>query len=249
MKKNILFPVFLFIVLFAQAQPSGQQFYSSVKIEFEKKVAMHALYKEMWPEWFDQVKDRVPKNVDTYFDFIGDSTHSIFKPGKDNRDPRTNDWFQPLANQNIVYTNFQTKKSISYKPIFEEKFLVEDTLLKIKWKITNDTRDIAGFECRKAIGILWDTVAVFAFYTDELMITGGPEGIQGLPGMILGIGIPRLHTTWFATKVQVVDVPMNLVTPEKKGKKTDRQGMIKLLQTAMKDWDNFGKKMVIATQI
>jgi GLPGLI family protein len=53
---------------------------------------------------------------------------------------------------------------------------VEDSLLKIKWKITADTRNIAGFECRKAVGILFDTVAVFAFYTDELMISGGPEG-------------------------------------------------------------------------
>ncbi len=93
--------------------------------------------------------------------------------------------------------------------MFEETFLIEDSLLKIKWKLTPDTRTIAGYECRKAVGILSDTITLFTFYTDELMITGGPEGIHGLPGMILGIGIPRLHTTWFATKVEINNINTN----------------------------------------
>ena len=109
------------------------------------------------------------------------------------------------------------------KPVFEETFLVQDSLVKIKWKLTADTRLIAGFECRKAIGIIDDSIAVFAFYTDEILITGGPEGIQGLPGMILGVGIPRLHTTWFATKVEVNGVTTDKITPATKGKKTDRK--------------------------
>ena len=131
--------------------------------------------------------------------------------------------FTEWPTKNIVYTDYQKNTSISQKPIYEETFLVEDSLLNIKWKITPDTRNIAGFECRKAVGILFDTVAVFAFYTDELMISGGPEGVHGLPGMILGMGIPRLHATWFATKVQVVNIPLADIQPAMKGKKTDRK--------------------------
>ncbi|HMG68917.1 MAG TPA: GLPGLI family protein, partial [Chitinophagaceae bacterium] len=199
MKKNILFFVFCLAIAFAKAQT---QFYSTVKIEFEKTVAMQALYKEIEPEWYEQIKDRIPANSKSYFDFIADSTHSIYKPGREGSTDMRG-WFQPLANKNIVYTDYQKSMSISQKPIFEETFLIEDSLIKIKWKITPDTRTIAGFECRKAVGIMFDTVAVFAFYTDELMVSGGPEGAHGLPGMILGMGIPRLHATWFATKVQV----------------------------------------------
>jgi GLPGLI family protein len=154
-----------------------------------------------------------------------------------------------MANKNTVYTDYQKNTSISQKPIYEETFLVEDSLLNIKWKITPDTRIIAGFECRKAVGILFDTVAVFAFYTDELMISGGPEGIHGLPGMILGMGIPRLHATWFATKVQVVNVPTSQILPAAKGKKTNRKTMLEAINKALKDWDAYGRKMVLATQI
>jgi len=209
---------------------------------------MHALYKELEPEWFERIKDRLPQNSKTYFDFIADSTRSIYKPGREvTTDTRS--WFQPFANKNTIYTDYSRNISISQKPIYEETFLVEDSLLNIKWKITPDTRDIAGFECRKAVGILFDTVAVFAFYTDELMISGGPEGIHGLPGMILGMGIPRLHATWFATKVQVIDVPVSRIQPEKKGKKLNRKEMLQTLNKALKDWDSWGKKMILATQI
>jgi GLPGLI family protein len=154
-----------------------------------------------------------------------------------------------MGAKNIVYTDFQKSSTISQKPVFEETFLLQDSLLKIKWKITPDTRNIAGFLCRKAVGILFDTVAVFAFYSEELMIPGGPEGIHGLPGMILGMGIPRLHATWFATKVQVVDVPVAQIHPETKGKKVNRKGMLDEIDKAMKNWDAWGKKLLLITQI
>jgi len=117
--------------------------------------------------------------------------------------------------------------------------------LKIKWKLTSDVRTIAGYDCRKAVGILNDTIAIFAFYSDELLINGGPEGIQGLPGMILGMGIPRLHSTWFATKVEVFEVKMNKVVPSTKGKKSTRNSMLQALDKIAKDWGAYGSKLLI----
>jgi len=190
----------------------------------------------------------VSPNALTYYDFIADSVHSIYKPGRDVGNDQRN-WFTQLGAKNVVYTDYQKNSSIAQKPVYEETFLVQDSLLNIKWKITPDTRNIAGFECRKAVGILFDTVAVFAFYAEQLLVPGGPEGIHGLPGMILGMGIPRLHTTWFATKVQVVDVPTAQIHPETKGKKVNRKDMLETLYKVMKDWDTWGKKMLLVTQI
>ena len=69
--------------------------------------------------------------------------------------------------------------------------LTDDTARKVQWRLSDETRTIAGFECRKAVGIFDDSIAVFAFYTDEILINGGPESINGLPVMILGLGMPR----------------------------------------------------------
>ncbi len=154
-------------------------------------------------------------------------------------------WYRPVGDKNVVYTDYKKGVTISQKPVFEETFLVEDSLLKIKWKITSDVRTIAGYDCRKAVGILYDTIAIFAFYTEELLVNGGPEGIQGLPGMILGMGIPRLHATWFATKVEVLDINMSKVTPATKGKKVSRTAMITQLATIAKDWGTYGSKLII----
>ena len=91
---------------------------------------------------------------------------------------------------------------MSQKTVFEQTFLVEDTLRRIKWKITDETRPIAGFNCRRANALIMDSICVVAFYTDEILTTGGPESFSGLPGMILGIALPHEHITWFATKVE-----------------------------------------------
>ena len=41
----------------------------------------------------------------------------------------------------------------------------------------------------------------------------GPELFTGLPGMILGLAIPRYYTTWFATKVELADIDETKIVP------------------------------------
>ncbi len=240
----------LIILLFcsASALHSQTKFYNTIKVEFEKTVYVRQLYKEVSPRWFEMIKDRLPETMLSYFDFIGDSTRSIYKPGKEvASDPRMRNEF--ATDKNVIFTDYKTGRSISQKPVFEETFLVEDSIAKIKWKLTSDTRIIAGFECRKAVGILRDSIGVFAFYTDELLVSGGPESIHGLPGMILGMGVPRLHATWFATKVEVNGVNLNAATPATKGKKVNYKTMVELLDKVMKNWGEEGKKMILTFMI
>ena len=232
------------LVLFSLAAQAQTRFLNTVKIEYEKTVYVRQLMKSIEPQWYERVKDRLPESMISYFDFVGDTTKSLYKPGRElPYDPRA--FFQGLADKNVVYNDYQTKTAVSQKPVFEETFLVQDSLVKVKWKLTADTRMIAGFECRKAIGIIDDTIAVFAFYTDEILVNGGPESINGLPGMILGMGVPRIHTTWFATKVEVTNVPMTKVMPATKGKKVDRPTMIKSLDKVLKDWGSYGRNLVL----
>ena len=241
MKKYFLL-LFCFVAVKLKAQ--NPNFFGAVQIEFEKTLSVQQLVKQMEPEWYDRAKDHLPVELKSYFTFTGDSTHSIFRQSKEAVVP-VGMYFGAIADDNVVYNDYTTGRTITKKPVFEETFLVEDSMLNIKWKITNDTRNIAGFECRKAVGIIFDTIAVFAFYTDEIMISGGPEGIHGLPGMILGLGIPRIHTTWFATKVQVSGFKMSKVVPETKGKKIKRGEMIDVIKKALYDWGGYGKNLVL----
>lgn len=221
-------------------------FFSSIKVEYEKTTSVRQLMKDLQENdsWYEQNKDRYPVSVLSYYEFTGDTARSVYKPGKEIPvDPRM--WWRPVADKNVVYNEYTTGRTISQKPVFEETFLMEDSLLKIKWKITTDLRNIAGYECRKAIGLINDSITVFAFYSDELLINGGPEGLHGLPGMILGVGIPRLHCTWFATKVEVNGVNMKPVTPPAKGKKVTRTEMMSRLGKLADEWGTYGSKLLV----
>ncbi|MBL0232613.1 MAG: GLPGLI family protein [Chitinophagaceae bacterium] len=223
---------------------SQTKFYTAVKIEFERTTNPRKLMEE-WnagEDWFERFKENIPTSAQVYSEFIGDTARSIYKPGKEV--PPNRNFYQPVAEKNTIYTDYTNGTVVAQKPVYEQTFLINDTLRKIKWKISNDLRNIAGFECRKAFGVMDDSIGIFAFYTDQILINGGPESVQGLPGMILGMGIPRLHTTWFATKVEVLTDTKALVAPVK-GKKVDRQTFINTLHKVADQWGPQGRQMLL----
>lgn len=107
----------------------------------------------------------------------------------------------PIAYKNTVYSNFQSGQVTAEKVVFDKSYLVKDSLKPIRWKLTDETREIAGYHCRRANALFFDSVYVVAFYTDQILTKGGPESFNGLPGMILGVAIPHKHITIFAKSV------------------------------------------------
>jgi GLPGLI family protein len=122
------------------------------------------------------------------------------------------------------------------KNVYGSNFNIEDSIPKLEWKISNENRVIAGFNCRKAVAKIFDSVYVFAFYTDEILIPGGPCSINGLPGMILGVTIPRLYTSWIATKVSVIGVDENAIKPAAVKKIYTMKFLRLTLDDRIKDW-------------
>ncbi len=221
----------------------AQQFISKGKIEFERKINMHKQFGED-NEFTAELKKSVPQFDITYFNLFFTPTESVYKPGKESAESKPNFWGPGPAQENVVYNNFTTQQFTGQKQVFETQYLIQDSLRKINWKLTNDTRKIAGFNCRKATGIMMDSVFVFAFYTDEIMVSGGPEGFNGLPGMILGIAIPRINTTWFATKLELTEVSAKDLAIPVKGKKTNVAMLTKSLETSMKDWGEWAQRNI-----
>jgi GLPGLI family protein len=109
--------------------------------------------------------------------------------------------------------------------------------------MSEELRMIAGYQCHKAVTRICDSVYIVAFYTDEIPVSGGPEQFGGLPGMILQLVVPRLHTTWIATKVEAVKLDeVELKPPAGKAKKVNQQQLMSSLQSGLKDWGKWGKK-------
>jgi len=150
------------------------------------------------------------------FNLYFDRTQSLYQPAVPEGKPP---FYMPAAYKNRVYNNLEKKESIAEKQVFEKLFYVKDSAMRIRWKITEEVRDIAGFQCRRANALVSDSVYVVAFYTDEILAQSGPESFTGLPGMILGVALPRLHITYFAKSVRATETsPAELKIP-KPGKK------------------------------
>ena len=234
--KKIIFIIISFVSiqsLFAQTV-----FLSKGKIEFEKRTNV---WIDLKGSFGDDLKQSIPEYQTSYFDYTFDNDKAIYKPGRQVNN-KANSFFNTLANDNVVYSDFTHDKYTAKKHVFEKTFLIEDSLRNAKWKIKNDFREIAGFNCRRATTIIMDSVFVVAFYTDEITVPGGPESFNGLPGMILGLVINRVHTTWYATKVETNAVDEKEITPPSKGNKISELKLKEELKKLMADWGKYGQR-------
>ena len=153
----------------------------------------------------------------------------------------------PLSEQpNTTYTDFASGLFTTKKTVYEETFLVKDSIRNINWKITNETRTIAGYECRRANAVILDSIYVVAFYTDKIPLSGGPESFTGLPGMILGVALPHENITWFAKTVTDKAVGPNELKVPAKGKPVNNKTLRETINSALKDWGDYAQSALKA---
>lgn len=234
MKKLMLIIAITFLAASSRSQTI---FIKKGKIEFERKTNTHRLYfTGETDSWAEEFKKLIPQFKTDYFDLIFTEDKTLYKPGKEPEVQKTG-FFESPATENVVYKDLNQHTSVSQKQVFESQFLISDSIRALKWKLEPETRTIAGFECRKAITRICDSVVVVAFYTDEIVPSGGPESFSGLPGMILGLAVPRLYTTWFATKIEIInDSDEKKIAPPAKGKKATQKEMVGNIHAAIKNW-------------
>ena len=122
--------------------------------------------------------------------------------------------------------------------------MVEDSARKIDWVVKDEIRTIADFKCHKAVGKICDSVYVVAFYTEDIVVSGGPEMFGGLPGMIMELAIPRLHTTWTADKVELVPPKETDFMMPDKGKKVTEKELYETVKTSFKDWGKMAPRNI-----
>ncbi len=232
-----LFSCIIMLISFAQ-----QQFIVKGKIEFERTTNIHKQLDNN--SCSEMMKKSLPQYKTEYFDLYFSEDKTLYKPGKEVAQQKVPEWMSWPASDNVVFNDMHAGKFTSQKAVFENTFLVQDSLRKMDWKITPDTRTIAGFECRKATAIIMDTVFVVAFYTDQIVTPGGPESFTGLPGMILGLAIPRMNITWFATKLEMIEVKDVDAMAPKKGKKTNVADLNNQLKSSLKNWGKDGQRYI-----
>ncbi len=231
----------LFYLTSATAQT---QFITKGRVEYEKKINQFKPLEEEGEDnmWYKEMMKLYPKIVSDIYELRFDDSKSVFKLAKENSDNKYLMWGSKPTETDAVVQDFAKNSLSTQREFFENTYLINDSLKKFEWRITDETREIAGFECRKAVTKICDSVYVVAFYTDQIPVSSGPESFGGLPGLILGMAIPRLYTTWFATKLELIEPTVAQLNPTQKGKKVNWVQLNNELKKGLKDWGKEAEK-------
>jgi GLPGLI family protein len=231
MKKRICY---LTALLFFCSNLPAQQFIDKAVIEYEVKTNIKKTMGNS--SWAEMLKENMPQFKTGYYTYTFAGNKSIYKFSKWDENAKVPEFMRRGDEENVWYFDFTAGKFNMQKDVVGSKFNVDDTIPLIEWRITNENREIAGFNCRKAVGKIMDSVYVFAFYTDEITISGGPCSVNGLPGMILGLTIPRMYTSFIATKVMLAGAETANIKPVTAKKYFTYPGLKSTIKDRIKEW-------------
>lgn len=191
---------------------SGFAQIKSGKVTYERKTNLYKKFKD------DDVRDWIreeDKNKIDFFELFFNDTMSVFRPVES----ELKENYSWATSKNSVYQNFITNTKYMLKTIWGEAIPLRDSLAYRKWKISENTRNIAGYKCRKAVWSINDSTRLYAWFSQELETSSGPETFNGLPGVILGLATEDGGVVYFAKKVEIVKPePSIYVIPKTKSK-------------------------------
>ena len=226
---KVLFFIFIFSSNFSQV--------TNGKITYERKTNLLKKFKDQKSNrWLTEDNKIMIDMFELYFN----DTISIFVPIEN---PDVKGMMSWATNKNSVVQNLDKKTRLSVLSIWGEKAFVKDSIINRQWKITENKRKISGYSCRKAIFQYNDSTRFYAWFSEEIVPSIGPETFLGLPGAILGLATEDGGVVYFAKKIEALPADFQNRIPES-GKKTYTQ---KDLRTKLeKDFGDkpWGKGMV-----
>lgn len=154
--KNTITTLALIITIFSSfAQDfQGMAVYESKTSTADFKARMEG-NKDMTPEMRKMIEDRMKTMFEKTFILNFDKNASIYKeeekleaPGTQNSGMRMMGSF--MGGGGTHYKNIKEKKFIIDKEMMGKEFLIQDSLPKLDWKMSQETKEIGGYMCFKA---------------------------------------------------------------------------------------------------
>jgi GLPGLI family protein len=206
-------------------------------IEFEHKINMHKTMgseneqmKSMIPE-FRTSKNRLYfKPNESFYTNVEEEDQEInTSSGGANVQMKIN---RPQAD---MYRNLDNTTFVTLTDFAGKKFRIEDSLKTMAWKFVDETKKIAGYDCKKATFHNEENKQdIVAWYTEALVCSSGPQNFWGLPGLILGVDINDGLQQITAQKITLINVNNDLKVPTG-GKKVTAKEFKKIRDDYMKE--------------
>jgi GLPGLI family protein len=170
----------------------------------------------------------LPKSRTDKFELTFGNNQTLWKAAEeenDNDNVSSGDGVQirmiVAGSDDVLFTNLEKGKKVEKREMFDKTFIIDDTISKMKWKMTGETKTILGLPCMKATTTristrmmmtaengkmerkeVQDTSDIEAWFTSQVPVSAGPAEYQGqLPGLILEMDIQHGRQTFKALSI------------------------------------------------
>jgi GLPGLI family protein len=195
MKKNILIVFLLFISSFISLHAQTTRVtYKKDYYDAEASAKIFKENKENLPQYvMDMIAESFRKELSNEFELIFDKSKSIYKK-IEVLSTSDNNMSGSSSSDNVYFKNIETKDKIFKSQQTGTTTNVQVDFEQYKWEITTETKLINGYKCYKAKTktsffhrVKQEEVILnrIAWFTSEIPSSFGPEGFDGLPGLVL----------------------------------------------------------------
>lgn len=228
--KTILLPACIAFTLVATAQTSGQasvapqQSLKEGKVVYERTTQLQINMRGM----DEEMTRKLPRTRT-------DSYELLFTPGKSlwqYLPSATDDGgtvitgngsiqvFRTANPEEVTFANLEEAKLVTKRELDSKNYLVDESIEKLAWKLTGETKTILGYIANKAVAQQYttrtsvsmengemktqqqpDTVSIIAWFTQNIPVPAGPVFQAQLPGMILELDMNGGRVVYKAVEV------------------------------------------------
>lgn len=226
MKKIALLCVLLFLSNYTFSQNLKVSYFenSTISLENLKKTPeyLQFLYKKNTFIFNLEYSNGITHYKNDDFSKLGIKNEEFFKEEKNGDEDEMGN--KTINTGTLVdYKSFLLAKEKEYYKDFKKNTMlcliggstngtqIVDKPFEWNWEITDDTKKISGYTCKKAISKLMG-LHFEAWYTDEIPVNAGPEKYDGLPGLILYVKTPGLeiiaNSITFKKEAKAIEAPI-----------------------------------------
>ncbi len=204
------------------------------------------------------LEQQLPSSRTDKYELVFGNNQSLWKQGE--QEPEEDQSFgeggmqirMVVAGSNdVLYCNFDKSRRVEKREMFDKTFIVDDTITKLKWKMTGESKTILNHNCIKAEAVriskrmtmnmdngkmerkeIDDTAKIVAWFAMDIPVSAGPSEFQGqLPGLILELDVRNGDQVYLATSIaETTDLA---VIKEPTGKKKYTQEEFKIERDKM----------------
>lgn len=121
-----------------------------------------------------------------------------------------------------------------------KEYIIDESISKIEWIITNETKNIGAIKCQKA-SCRFRGRNYIVWYTEEIPLPFGPWKLGGLPGLILEAADDENGVQFLAEEINISPQMRTLTFPNSQGKAITLEGYARLKKRAVNEFEDFLK--------